>query len=121
METFQIAKYGLMPVAALVYGMLVSGTVVKLGKPMADAGLPMPDGYYRALFFRDDGTYFLTLVNVWTIAASYLSSSLSRWNFGEGDLAPSGPAFSILLAVIGTFFACGGLIPLLNTGPTGMQ
>ena len=121
MEKFQIAKYGMMQVTAVAYGILASGAAVKLNKPFADQGLPMPDGYHYAILFRDYGFCFLGVVIIWTVVVSYLSSPFSKWDFNESNLSLSGIALAIFLAIMGTFFAIGGMIASVYSGPVGMS
>jgi hypothetical protein len=116
MEKFQIAKYGLMQVTALVYGILASGAAVKWNKPFADQGQIMPDSYYVAAFFRDYGFCFFGIIVIWTVSVSYLSSPFSKWEMEEETLAYSGMILAIILALTGTFVAFGGAIhPVLDS------
>jgi hypothetical protein len=108
MEKFQIAKYGMMQVTAVVYGVLASGAMVKFNRSWPDQGYAMPDSYYRAIFYRDYGFYFLFVVMAWTAGVTYLSSQFSTKNFDERTLVHSGMALTLLLAVAVTIFAAGG-------------
>jgi len=110
MERFRIAKYGIMQVTAIVYGVGASGAVVKFNKVYAEQGCKMSDGYYRALFYREHGIDLFVLVMIWTVLVSYLSSPLSKWDFKNAGLATSGKALAIFLALLGTVIALGGII-----------
>jgi len=109
MEKFQIAKYGMMQVTAIVYGVLASGGCVKMWGKMAGDDYPKPAIYYGARFFHDYGLCLLLLVLGWTMLVSYLSSEYSPWDWNGEDLALSGLALAILLAVLSTFFVFGML------------
>jgi ABC-type Fe3+-siderophore transport system permease subunit len=98
MEKFQIAKYAMMQVVALVYGMLVCGTGVKWARPRAEAGIPMTDSYYVAMFVRDYGLWFFVIIFAWTFLAGYYSSTLSRRYVSPLTLAISGIIISLLFA-----------------------
>lgn len=111
MEKFQIAKYGLMQVTAVVYGVLASGAAVKFNRGWSDQGYPMPDTFYRAMFYRDYGYYLLLVVLAWTVGASYFSSPWSRHNFDENTLIHSGMALTLLFAIVGSVIAFSGAIP----------
>jgi len=108
MEKFQIAKYGMMQVTAIVYGVLASGAAVKFNKSWLEQGYIMPDTYYRAIFYRDYGMYLLFLIILWTAAIAYLSSSLSKYNIEERYLPISGLVLAIFFAIAGTVIAFGG-------------
>jgi H+/Cl- antiporter ClcA len=111
MEKFQIAKYGLMQVTAVVYGVLASGAAVKFNRSWLDQGYLMPDTFYRAMFYRDHGYYLLVVVLAWTIGAAYFSSPQSRHNFDESTVIHSGMALTLILAIVGSVIAFGGATP----------
>jgi len=107
MEKFQIAKYGMMQVTALAYGILACGTTVKLGKPLVESGYTMPPIYWSALFYRDHGILLLAVIIVWTIAAAYYSSPFPSRNIDERWLIGSGMLFFITLFLAGSILAFG--------------
>jgi len=111
MEKFQIAKYGMMQVTAIVYGVLASGAAVKFNRGWLEQGYIMPASFYRAMFYRDYGFALLGLVLLWVTLVSYLSSPLSKWDFRERNLSVSGLVLAILFAVAGTWIAFGGATP----------
>jgi len=111
MEKFQIAKYGMMQVTAIVYGILASGAAVKFNKSWIEQGYTMPDAYFRAIFYRDYGVYLLGLVIIWAVVVSYLSSPFSKWDFEEHNLSISGLVLAILFAIMGSCLAVGGATP----------
>jgi len=111
MEKFQIAKYGMMQVTAIVYGILASGAAVKFNKYWLEHGYTMPDAYYRAAFYRDYGISLLVFAILWTAIISYLSSPLSKWNLDERYLSVSGLALAIFFAIAGSVIAFTGAEP----------
>jgi len=111
MEKAQIVRYALMQVVALIYGVLASGTAVKLNKPMEDAGYVMPAAYYHAIIFRDYGIYLFAVIIVWTAVTAYLSSPFSSRQPSEVTLTISGIVLAIILAIAGTMMAFGGMFP----------
>lgn len=111
MDKVQIAKYGMMQVAAIVYGVLASGAAVKLNKSWLEQGYTMPDAYYRAIFYRDYGVCLLGVVILWVVVISYLSSPLSKWDLDESSLSISGLVLTIIFAILGTCLAFGGATP----------
>ena len=108
-EKFQIAKYGLMQVTAIVYGVLACGAATKLGRTMAGTEHPMSAGYHYALLFRNYGLLFLILVIAWTAAASYFSSPLAKRQFDVDALAVTGLGLAFLFAAAGTVLAFWGV------------
>jgi hypothetical protein len=122
MEKFQIAKYALMQVVALVYGMLVCGTGVKWARPKVEEGFPMSDPYYMAMFVRDYGLWFFVIIFAWTLLAGYYSSTLTTREVSPLGLAISGIMIALLFCVSCTILGflasvSGGLL----SGPTGMS
>ena len=107
MEKFQIVKYGLMQVAAIVYGVMVCGAGVRSNRDLAERGIPMSNLYYAAHFFRDYGFLFLGVVVLWVAAASYFSSPFAPRQFDEDHLAYSGLILVILIAVAASILAFG--------------
>jgi intracellular septation protein A len=108
MEKFRIGLYGFAQVTAIAYGVLATGATVKFNRYWIDQGYDMPDGYYRAIFYRDHGYFLLLLVVAWAIATAWYSSQWAEWKIGERTISLSGVALAILFAVIGTYFAING-------------
>ena len=111
MEKLQIAKYGMMQVTAIVYGVLASGAAVKINRSWLDEGYIMPDTFYRAIFYRDYGIYCLGFVVIWVVLVSYLSSPLSKWDFQESNLSVTGLVLTLIFAIVGTSIAISGATP----------
>ena len=107
MEKFQIAKYGMMQVVALAYGILSCGTAVKICRPLVESGYPMPAIYWGARFDRVYGLCVFMLVVGWTAFAAYYSSSFPKRNIDERWLTGSGMLFFVLLLILGTILAFG--------------
>jgi len=108
MEKFQIAKYGMMQVTAIVYGILVCGAMVKLSVYGGDPA--HADRFLAAGFFRDYGVWFLGLVPLWSAAAAYLISPLSRWDFDADEILTSGFILAIAYAILGTIIAFSDIV-----------
>jgi hypothetical protein len=111
MDKVQIVRYALMQIVAVIYGVLASGTAVKLNKPWVEGGYTMPPMYYYAVFLRDYGFWFLIIVLIWTAAVSYLSSPFANHEVSEGTLTWSGMIVALLMAIAGTMIALGGAEP----------
>ena len=110
MEKFQIAKYGMMQVTAIVYGILVCGAMVKLSLYGADP-THVPVGHFlAAVLYRDYGLWLLGLVLLWSAAAGYLISPLSRWDLDAEEVVSSGFGLAIGYALVGTFIAFSAVI-----------
>ncbi|MCE0483264.1 MAG: hypothetical protein LV479_03385 [Methylacidiphilales bacterium] len=115
MEKFQIAKYGLMQVVAVAYGMLASGAVIKLAKKIGGFDdTSLPTGFHYAAFFRDYGFWLFLIILGWTALVAYLTSPFSLWFFEPEKLILSGLIFAILLAIIGTLIPFSGLVALFD-------
>jgi hypothetical protein len=110
MEKFRIAMYGMSQVTAIVYGVLASSAVVKIGNHLVEQGYHMSNGYYRAMFYRDYGSYLLLLVLAWGVTISWLSFVPSRWAIEERTINVTGIGLTIAFAVLGTVLAFGGAV-----------
>ncbi len=108
MEKFRIALYGMAQVTAIVYGVLAAGAAVKINSRFADEGQIMPEGYYRALFYRDHGFLLLLLVLAWAVVISWLAFVPSRWSIEERTINITGIGLALLFVVAGTYFAVNG-------------
>ena len=118
MEKFQIAKYGMMQVVALVYGVLASGTAVKLSQPILEMGYPMPTAYWGALCYRHYGMLLFIPIMVWVLTAGYYSSSIPEQTVDERWLIGSGMFLLIILFLLGTILAfVTGAFALSSHGP----
>ena len=115
MEKFQIAKYGMMQVTALVYAILTSGAAVKFSKGYAEMGLPMPKLYYWALFLRDYGAWFMIGIISWILTVSYLSSPFAKQEFDADNLALTGLVLTGIVVIGGSIIAFGLLGALFST------
>jgi hypothetical protein len=111
MEKVQIVRYALMQIVAVMYGVWSCAAAVKINRPFADDGFTMPDMYYRAVFFRDYGAWFLLLAVIWTVLVAYLSSPYAKWEVDEGTLTWSGILVAVFLVFVGTSLALGGASP----------
>jgi hypothetical protein len=115
MEKFQIAKYGLMQVTAVIYGILVTGAIVRIAHRVfeqPDLYPPISPALYRAQVFYHYGFCLFLIVIGWTVIAGYLSSSLSPWDFDPDNVALSGLVLAILLSLVSSFFGFGALASL---------
>jgi len=108
MEKFRIAIYGMAQVTAIVYGVLAAGAAVKINSRFADQGYPMPDAYYRAMFYRDHGFLLLLFVLAWAVVISWLAFVPSRWSIEERTINVTGIGLTLLFAAAGTYFAMNG-------------
>ncbi len=113
METVQIVRCAFMQITAVIYSIFAAATATKLNRPNADAGFVMPDGYYIALFVRDYGFWFLGLVVLWALFASYHTTIYSRLALDEGDITSLGITLAVILAIAGTIISILGAVPPL--------
>ena len=111
MDKVQIVRYALMQIVAVMYGVWGSAGGVKINKQFVEMGYDMPPAYYRAIFFRDYGFWFLIIVLIWTIAVSYLSSPYANYEVSEGTLTWSGMILALLIFIVVTTIALGGAAP----------
>jgi len=117
MENFQIAKYALMQVLALVYGMLACGAAVKVTRPFADAGMSMSEPYYLAILLRDYGLWFFIIIFAWTFLVGYYSSTLTTRTVSPLTLAISGITITLLIFISSSIIAAQTFA--VGMGPTG--
>jgi hypothetical protein len=110
MEKFRIAQYGLIQVAAIIYGMLSCGAIVKAGKLTLDVGRAVPDVYYFAFYFREYGLLSFMLVVAWTVYCAFKSSSLAHRPIDERHIVISGLVLSALFFIASTIFLIGVLV-----------
>ena len=111
MEKFRIAMYGMTQVTAIVYGVLASGTVLKVSHPWPNLVDPTPPSFNLGMFYRDHGYYLLILVVAWAVATSYMSSDWSQNRIDEGAITKSGLGLTIFYAILGTFLAFMAAMP----------
>ena len=113
MESFRIGFYGMAQVAAIVYGVLASGTVLKVTHPWPNPDeptAPAPD-FNPGMFYRDHGLFLLVLVIAWAAGSAYLSSERSRYQVNEEEIAKSGMGLTIAYALLGTLCAFLAAMP----------
>lgn len=121
MEKFRIGFYGMTQVAAIVYGVLASGTVLKVTYPWPnpDETAAPPPPFNPGMFYRDHGDFLLALVIVWAVCAAYCSSDGSRDRIDEAEITKSGLGLTIVYAILGTLcaFMAGMPQPILVGHP----
>ena len=100
---FQIAKYALMQVTALVYGVLICGLVTKGEKTLLMEGQNLSNTYWLAVFCRDYGIYLSVLILIWTTIVAFYSSPLAAREIDELWLTCSGLLLAGLFAAVGTY------------------
>jgi hypothetical protein len=106
MEKAQIVRYALMQLTALIYAVLGAATAVRINRPLAEQGYPMPDPYYRAVSIRDYGCWLFVFVILWTVFAVHQSQSPN--GLSEETLTATGIGLALLFAIAGTFIAIAG-------------
>jgi hypothetical protein len=115
MEKVQIVRYALLQLTAMVYTILACATAAKINSGFANAGYLMPSAYYRAIFVRDYGAFFLVIVLLWTTATAYFSSSLSKRQIDENTLQVASVLITAFVAIAGTIIAITGAVPPMQT------
>ena len=103
MEKFQIAKYGMMQMTALAYGILACATLTKGEKILITEGHDLPPVYLWAVFYRNYGIYFSLLILVWAVVVSYYSSGLSKRELDIRYMIGTGLLITLLFAGLGTY------------------
>lgn len=111
MEKLRIGFYGMTQVAAIVYGVLAAGAVVKAFHPPPSPGDIEPAIYNGGMFYRDYGFYLLLLVVAWAVYTAYFASSRGGNKVDEDAIMSSGLSLTIGFALLGTFLAFQGTFP----------
>lgn len=111
MEKFRIAFYGMTQVAAIVYGVLAAGTILKVTHPWPNPDEISPPSFNLGMFYRDHGYFLLVLVVVWAIYASYMSSDWSQKQIDEEEIIKSGLGLTIFYTILSTILAFSAIFP----------
>ena len=112
MEKFRIAQYGFIQMAALAYGILSSGIIVKAAKYFSENGGAVPLSFQAVGVYHDYGVFLSLIIIAWAVFCAYHSSLFSKRNFDESKIVASGLILSGIFFVLGTFMLLWGIAAL---------
>jgi hypothetical protein len=114
MEKFRIAQYGLMQVAAIIYGVLSCAAVIRLCKPLTEMNVTNVF-YDKAMFYKNYGAILLLVPLAWSIFCAVRSEEQGDKQLSEIWIAASGWTLFILFVIIGSILAFGAGAQMLDT------